>query len=210
MARAAKPRRNKTTPIVQSEPGAVSPIVHNQDAHNVAAEWLDPKSLRGWARNPRDNEAAVHEVAESIRRFGFGSPIVARAENREVIAGHTRLAAAQLLGLDRVPVRLLDLSESEAHSLALADNRLGGLAEWDLDKLRGLGDELDLAGLGFDLPHEAEVEVKEVEVSELRAEFFLVANGPLPAQPEVLNALRDALGRIEGVTVSVTTTAHAY
>jgi ParB family chromosome partitioning protein len=96
-----------------------------------AAEWLPTASLVPWGKNPRRNEEAIQKVADSIRRFGFGSPIVARREDKRVIAGHTRLKAAKLLGLKTVPVRLLDVSERDADLLALADNKLGEIAEWD-------------------------------------------------------------------------------
>ena len=96
-----------------------------------AAEWVDVKSLLPWVDNPRKNDHAVQKVADSIKRFGFSSPIIARKENGEIIAGHTRLKAALLLGLDRVPVRYLDLDPADAHLLALADNKLGEIADWD-------------------------------------------------------------------------------
>lgn len=100
-----------------------------------AAVWLDPKKLKPWGKNPRKNDTAVKSVADSMRRFGFGAPIVARAENNEIIAGHTRWKAAQLLGMKSVPVRLLDMSERDAHLLALADNKLGEIADWDTDAI---------------------------------------------------------------------------
>jgi hypothetical protein len=53
--------------------------------------------------NPRRNDAAVPHVAASIRRFGWQQPIVARRSG-EVIAGNTRLKAAQSLGMSEVPV----------------------------------------------------------------------------------------------------------
>ena len=111
-------------------------------------------ALRPWADNPRENDDAVGAVAESIRRFGFGAPILARRANSEIIAGHTRWKAAQQLGLDRVPVRFLDLDPVDAHLLALADNRLGEEASWDDAMLargarRPQGAEADLAATGF-------------------------------------------------------------
>jgi len=110
-----------------------------------AAEWVDIASLRPWAKNPRKNDGEpVVKVAESIKRFGFAAPIVARLATREIIAGHTRWKAAQSLKLERVPVRFVDLSEREAHLLALADNRLGELAEWDTPELHELLRSYDL------------------------------------------------------------------
>ncbi len=102
-----------------------------------AAVWAPLSALHAWCRNPRRNDAAVAKVAASIKRFGFASPIIAR-KNGEVIAGHTRLKAAFSLGMDRVPVRYLDLDPSEAHLLALADNRLAEAAEWDVEALASL------------------------------------------------------------------------
>ena len=92
--------------------------------------WVARSSLHAWVDNPRKNDGEpVAKVAASIKRFGFASPIIART-NGEVIAGHTRLKAAEVLGLDRVPVRYLDLEPAEAHLLALADNKLNEEAEW--------------------------------------------------------------------------------
>ena len=93
--------------------------------------WVDIKALKPWDRNPRKNQPAIKPVADSIRRFGFGAPIIARKADGEIIAGHTRILAAESLGLTRVPVRYLDLDPAEAHLLALADNKLNEKAEWD-------------------------------------------------------------------------------
>jgi len=95
-----------------------------------AAEWVKPSALKPWPQNPtKDDPASVRRVAESIKRFGFGAPLVARRANSEVIAGHTRLRAAKQLGIELVPVRYLDISEKDAHVLALADNRLAELTQ---------------------------------------------------------------------------------
>lgn len=97
----------------------------------AAAVWVPIGELTPWDKNPRKNDAAVPKVVESIKRFGFGAPILARKADGEIIAGHTRLKAAQVLGLDKVPVRYLDLDPADAHLLALADNKLNEAAEWD-------------------------------------------------------------------------------
>lgn len=110
------------------------------------------EDLKEWENNPRHNDHAVAEVAKSIKRFGFASPIIARQEDNMVIAGHTRLAAARSLGLDTVPVRFVDLDPTEAQLLALADNKIGELADWDQDLLSEILTDLkdeDLSGLGF-------------------------------------------------------------
>lgn len=120
----------------------------------VAAVWVSIADLKPWADNPRDNESAVAGVADSIKRFGFASPIIARKADGEVIAGHTRLKAAIKLGLTQVPVRYMDLDPADAHLLALADNKVAEVAEWDAEGLAEVLRELaeggaDLEGLGW-------------------------------------------------------------
>lgn len=142
-----------------------------------AAVWVAPGDLRPWRKNPRHNDRAVDAIAESIKRFGFGAPIVARKATSEVIGGHTRLKAALKLGLAQVPVRFLDISERDAQSLALADNRLGELADWDepalVELLQGMEPDAQLAaGWNGD------------EVNALLAEVGELPEAPEPEKPE--------------------------
>jgi ParB/Sulfiredoxin domain len=105
-------------------------------APEAAAVWVTPDQLRPWRDNPRVNDRAVARVVDSIKRFGFGAPIVARKADGEVIAGHTRLKAALEIGLTKVPVRFVDLDPAEAHLLAIADNKTSEYSDWD-DALLG-------------------------------------------------------------------------
>jgi len=113
----------------------------------VAAVWVPIDKVLAWDKNPRKNDHAVKGVMESIKRFGFASPIIARKEDNMVIAGHTRLKAAKRLGLDRVPVRFLDLDPADAKMLAIADNKLGEVAEWDESELADILNDLNMEGL---------------------------------------------------------------
>jgi hypothetical protein len=118
------------------------------------AEWVEINAIKPWEKNPRKNAAAVKEVAGSIKRFGFSSPIIVRRADGVIIAGHTRYAAAQSLGLDKVLVRYMDLDPAQAKALALADNKIGEIADWDRDLLSEILRELDeeafdVSGLGF-------------------------------------------------------------
>ena len=111
-------------------------------------------ALKVWDQNPRDNSKAIQSVADSIQRFGFAAPIVARKADGMIIAGHTRLAAAKQLQLETVPVRYLDISLEDAKRLALADNKLGEIADWDDEMLAQIisdfrAEDLDLDGLGW-------------------------------------------------------------
>ncbi len=74
-----------------------------------------------YARNPRKNDAAISKVAASIKEYGFRQPIVVDVD-MVIIAGHTRLQAAQQLGLQKVPVHIAEgLSPAQIKAYRLAD-----------------------------------------------------------------------------------------
>src|SRR5215211_3058561 len=77
------------------------------------------------ARNARTHsEQQVREIAGSIAAFGFIVPVVVDRDGI-LIAGQGRILAARLLGLDRVPVIVIDhLSDVEKRAYALADNKI--------------------------------------------------------------------------------------
>ena len=119
-----------------------------------AAEWVKIDELIPWDQNPRINEHAVEKVAESIKRFGFASPIIARKKDNSIIAGHTRWLAGKALGLDQVPVRFMDLDPADSRLLAIADNKIGEYADWDEELLAEVLSDLneygaDLSSTGF-------------------------------------------------------------
>ena len=106
--------------------------------------------LRPYPGNPRViPESAVSKVATSIAAFGFRNPMLVTPDGT-LIAGHTRLLAAQRLGLPSVPVIVCsDLGDAKAKALRLTDNRTAQEASWDYELL---GIELaDLSRLGLDL-----------------------------------------------------------
>jgi len=78
--------------------------------------------------NPRRyfDDAALQELASSIRAQGVLSPLLVRPINgthgHEIVAGARRFRAAQLAGLDSVPVRIVHLSNAEALEAMLIEN----------------------------------------------------------------------------------------
>ena len=64
-------------------------------------------SVKPYEKNPRFNDDAVDAVAKSIKEFGWQQPIVVDRE-MVIIVGHTRLKAAESLGLTEVPVIVAD------------------------------------------------------------------------------------------------------
>ncbi len=99
-------------------------------------------------RNPR-KRAAVEKVANLIAEYGWRQPIVAD-ENNIVIVGHTRLAAAHLLGLKIVPVEDgSDLSPVQVKGYRIADNRVHEDGSWDDEML--VLEMGELSEEGFDM-----------------------------------------------------------
>lgn len=117
--------------------------------------------LKEYENNPRDNTAAVDAVANSIKEFGFKVPIIVDGNNI-IIAGHTRFKAAISLGLEEVPCIVAnDLTPEQVKAFRLADNKVGEIASWDLDKLKLELENingLDMSLFGF----ESDVEPDEV------------------------------------------------
>lgn len=116
--------------------------------------WPTSKPIP-YARNARKiPQSAIDKVAASIQEFGFRQPIVVD-KKRVILAGHTRLLAAQKLGLKQVPVHVAaNLTVAQAKAYRLADNRTNDEATWDSEmlalELADLKvDEFDLALTGF-------------------------------------------------------------
>jgi DNA modification methylase len=108
-------------------------------------------SIRPYENNPRINDAAVDAVAKSIQAFGFRQPIVVD-EQGIIVVGHVRYKAAQKLGLETVPVHVVNgLTPAQIKAYRIADNQLARLSEFDNDKLAAELMELQTLDFGLDL-----------------------------------------------------------
>jgi len=108
--------------------------------------------LNEYENNPRNNEAAIEAVANSIKSFGFKVPIVITSDH-VIIAGHTRLKAAISLELKEVPCIIADdLTEEQIKAFRLADNKTAELATWDFTKLENelIDIDMDMLQFGFE------------------------------------------------------------
>jgi DNA modification methylase len=103
----------------------------------LAIEYIKRASLIPDPGNARKHsKKQLVRLEAAIGEFGFTVPILIDNDLR-VIAGHARLLAAEALGMDSVPcVRLGHLSAAQKRALAIADNRIAELAEWDPEALR--------------------------------------------------------------------------
>lgn len=114
-------------------------------------EYKDPAGLNPRVRNPRTHSAKqVRQIAASIEQFGFMSPVLVDSKNG-IIAGHGRVAAAQLLGMSDIPtVRVDHLSPAQIRAYVIADNKLAENAGWDRNLLALELQELSVE-LNFDV-----------------------------------------------------------
>ncbi len=151
---------------------------------------IDLVSLCLWEDNPRVNDHAVDAVAQSIRSFGFNVPIICD-QNLMIIAGHTRWKAAQKLGMEKVPVIVVEMSEAKRRAFAIADNKTAEIADWDFPKLREVIEELrsedtNIKNLGF-----SDEEIRRLILKEDGDENVIpeVSNSSVVSQPGDLYVL---------------------
>jgi ParB/RepB/Spo0J family partition protein len=88
-------------------------------------EYLPLHALVPSPRNPRRGLKQIEALAESIKAHGLLQPLVVRRRadgGFELIAGHRRHAALQLLGWDAAPVIVRDVDDEQAYVLALVEN----------------------------------------------------------------------------------------
>jgi len=115
--------------------------------HRLKIEYVDPHSLKPWKGNPRVMSPEDHEkLKNGMRQFGdiveggIVDPLIVRRRDNLVIGGHQRLEDVLKLGLPRVPIVRIDISERRMKALNVALNKIHG--DWDEGKLASILDEL--------------------------------------------------------------------
>jgi ParB-like chromosome segregation protein Spo0J len=120
--------------------------------------------------NPRKGD--VNAIKKSYQTFGQRKPIVVRKTGvnnagelvGEILAGNHQYQAAKNLGWTEIAVVWVEDDDSTASAYAIADNRIGLLGEWDLEKLI-----VSLQDLNYDLLNAASFDLDEVD--DMRALF---------------------------------------
>ena len=124
----------------------------------------DRTSLKPYENNPRTHsEAQIDRLVRSLKEFGFTNPVLID-KNLNVVAGHGRLLAAEILNLEKIPtISLEHLTEDQRKAYVIADNQLALASGWDDDLLQAelvsladAGFDLTVLGWGDDLPDFAE------------------------------------------------------
>ena len=141
------------------------------------------RELRPHPNNARTHsQKQIRQIAKSIKQFGFCNPVLVD-DAKQIIAGHGRVQAAELLGIEAVPTcQLSHLSDADKRAYVLADNKLAEKAGWDREllaiELQGLIElDVDIELTGFEM---AEIDLILEEAREASGE----PNGPEDQAPE--------------------------
>ena len=106
----------------------------------------------------------VEQIANSIREFGNCDPIAVWTNRRgelEIVEGHGRLYALDMLGVKEVPVISLDhLSDEQRRAYTHIHNQLTMNSGWDNEvlsaELDDLRDDFDMESFGFDFGYDSD------------------------------------------------------
>lgn len=145
-------RRRRRSESTTPPPAADRPQRRTR-RREYTVEWVPIEDITLYEFNPRDNREAIASVAQSIEEFGWMLPCIIDANN-VMVAGHTRYAAAQLLGDDEIPCyRVEHLSEEQVKAFRLVDNKVAELAKWDTSllaqEMRSLNEVFDFTAFGW-------------------------------------------------------------
>jgi ParB family transcriptional regulator, chromosome partitioning protein len=110
---------------------------NSSDSNLSSIKNVPTNALIPYASNSRTHsQEQVAQIAASIKEFGFTNPILTDGKNG-IIAGHGRLEAARLLGLETVPtIELAHLTKAQRKAYIIADNKLALNAGWDIETLK--------------------------------------------------------------------------
>ena len=97
-------------------------IINATEYRNVSLSLLSESKT-----NPRRTfeDAALQELADSIRAQGVLSPLLVRPLNErsfEIVAGARRFRAAQMAEIATVPVRIVNLTNAQAVEMSIVEN----------------------------------------------------------------------------------------
>ncbi|MGP1348500.1 MAG: ParB N-terminal domain-containing protein [Stomatobaculum sp.] len=114
--------------------------------------------------NPNTHpDEQIKLLAKIIKESGWRQPIAVSNRSGYIVKGHGRLMAAQLAGLDEVPVDYQDYaSEAEEYADLIADNRIAELSEIDNKLLADVFAEIDTGEIDLDQTGYTETEIEQI------------------------------------------------
>ncbi len=131
----------------------------NSLTNHPRIEMVPRALLRPNLRNPRTHsKKQLLLISSALQRWGFLIPLICD-DKYNIIAGNARFAAAELAGIDELPIiRAQFVSEADRRAFALAENRLAELGGWDFEIVAEeleflLDNDFDIGLTGFDFSH---------------------------------------------------------
>lgn len=132
----------------------------------IKIEYIALSDIKPYENNPRMNDDAVKYVENSIKEFGFKVPIIID-QNNVIVAGHTRLKAAEKLNLEKVPcIRASNLNAEQIKAFRIAENKVSEFSDWDMKKL-----EIELEDINFDMSNFGIIDIGDIDESDIPNEI---------------------------------------
>lgn len=123
-----------------------------------ALDEIKPYEMNARVHSPEQ----IQELAASIEAFGFNAPILLD-KHCVIVAGHGRLEAARILGMEKVPtVTLAHLTDADRRAYTLADNKIAQNSSWSLELLKLEIEHLKSVDLDLDLLGFSRMELTEM------------------------------------------------
>ena len=136
-------------------------------------------SLEAYPTNPRRGD--IEAIAQSLKSHGQYRPIVIQDGTNFILAGNHTYKAAKKLGWKKIKVTYIQVDETTARRIVLADNRLTDLAGYNEPLLKSLLQALpELDGTGFTAS-----EVETLDRLTSGEEKSSIGSKALPSEPEV-------------------------
>ena len=125
----------------------------------TGCEFVDIDKLVPYERNPKNHsDKDVDKIVASVKRNGWGDPLLVCPETKEVLSGNGRLIAGKKLGLKEIPVVYAPkgMTEKQKADLVIASNKLV--------EISGYNENLDILMEEFELdPEDFGIDIDEEE-----------------------------------------------
>lgn len=143
----------------------------NPIAMPTGCEFVEIDELVPYAKNPKEHtDKDIDLIIKSIKRNGWGDPILVCPETKEILSGNGRYLAAKKIGLEMLPVVYAPdgLTEKQKADLVIASNKLVEVSGYN-DNLGELVAEfdLDIGDFGMVEPTHLEMTQEEADIQEI-------------------------------------------
>lgn len=172
-------------------------IMKKSGSKKLEVLYKNPHELIPNPRNSRTHsEKQVHQIAKSIEQLGNNNPVLIDTKD-VIIAGHGRVEAAKLLGLESIPTICLEhLTKEQVRAYMLADNKLALESGWDkeilkieLEELSTLDLDFDVDVTGFDTP-EIDLIINSEVIEDSKKKEKMDPLDELPEESEIENRVQ--------------------